>query len=82
LRPLFLSVAAAAGLPAWLTASLWFAASVVLAFALFRAIDLTLFALSFIPGLRSVLGFGWTRWYRRYRPPATAASHGGGKENS
>jgi ferredoxin len=56
-------------LPAWVGGTLWTLLSIVLGFALMRLVDVALVALGRVPALRPVLGFGWTRWTRRYRDP-------------
>lgn len=77
IKPLFLSLAATASLPGWLTMGAWLVIELVLAFVLFRALDLALFALAFLPGFRPVLAFGWTKWFRRYKAPALPLAQAG-----
>lgn len=60
-------------LPPFLGEAAWLVLATVLGLFVLRALDLALFGLSFVPGLRDVLSFGWTRWYRRYAPPARSA---------
>jgi Fe-S-cluster-containing hydrogenase component 2 len=61
-------------LPAWAADAQWILLAIVLGFALMRLIDVVLVALGSVPALRPVLGFGWTRWTRRYRDPNAARS--------
>jgi NAD-dependent dihydropyrimidine dehydrogenase PreA subunit len=61
-------------LPAWAVGTLWTLLAIVLGFAFMRLIDLVLVALGLVPIVRPILGFGWTRWTRRYLDPNSARS--------
>jgi len=56
-------------LPGFASSVLWVPLSAALGLALFRLADLALVGLAFVPGIRPILAFGWTRWFRRYRGP-------------
>ncbi len=54
-------------LPGLVPKIVWVPLSVFLGLALFRLADYAILALSCVPGMRPLLAFGWTRWFRRYR---------------
>ena len=56
-------------LPPPAAAILWLVLSVVLGLAVLRLLDLALVRLAALGSLRGALAFGWTRRFRRYRPP-------------
>jgi Dissimilatory sulfite reductase (desulfoviridin), alpha and beta subunits len=72
LKPVLLSLFAF--LPGWAAGTLWTMASIVLGFFVLRIIDLVLVAFALVPFLRPLVGFGWTRWVRRYRDPSSSRS--------
>lgn len=62
-------LAGLAPLPLVLGEIAWLVLATLLGLVALRILDLALFGLSFVPGLGSVLSFGWTAWFRRYKAP-------------
>ncbi len=67
---------ALSSLPGWVPTLGWMGAATLAGFALLRLLDLALVALSRLAFLRPILGFGWTRWTRRYPDPSRGSTDG------
>jgi Dissimilatory sulfite reductase (desulfoviridin), alpha and beta subunits len=69
LKPLVLTLLAF--LPGWASGLVWTVLSIIIGFVLMRLIDIILVELARIGFMRPILGFGWTRWTRRYKAPVS-----------
>ena len=65
--PALLIEAIGPSMPAWALRVLWPIAAAVLGFLALRLVDMGLIQAGRLPPLRPILGFGWTRWTRRFR---------------